>query len=181
MNLINLTGNTKRAALLTTVIGAILAAPPFAQADHNRARRYDPRVQPVNARPHDRIWYSRPDVDIDSLDARLRGGWGRWHLSVAYEVETEDAAPGQFDLIIRITHRGRLLLDRTGRPITFVVHLDRPTEADDDELTYEGRFTGPLPLGPYVHPKHLKIQAQVIDRQTNRPLDHKHKSVKFKH
>ena len=123
---------------------------------------------------------AKPDVDIDSLKAGLRCSGGQWRLSVKYEVETEDAAPGRFDLVLRMTQRRRLVVDHTGRPVTFVVPLDRPDEVDDDEMEYRGRFAAVFASGLFARPKKLDIEARVVDRYTGRVVAHKKKSIEYR-
>ena len=123
---------------------------------------------------------AKPDVDIDALKAGLRYSRGQWRLSVKYEVETEDAAPGRFDLVLRMTQRRRLIVDHTGRPITFVVPLDRPDDVDDDEMEYKGRFAAVFANGLFASPKSLDIEARIVDRHTGRVVAHKKKSIEYK-
>ena len=59
---------------------------------------------------------AKPDVDIEKLKARLRHTCGQWRLSVKYEVDTEDATPGRFDLIFRVTERAHGTRGRARRP-----------------------------------------------------------------
>ena len=123
---------------------------------------------------------AKPDVDIEKLKARLRHTCGQWRLSVKYEVDTEDATPGRFDLIFRVTERAHGTRGRARRPVSFVVPLDRPTGVDDDELEYKGRFTAHLSHGSFRNPKRLRIKAFVVDRYTARVVEHKTKSIKYK-
>ena len=146
------------AALLVTCL-----VPPTATAGHR-----------------DRWRWAKPDVDIDSLKAQLRYSHGQWRLSVRYEVETENAAPGRFDLILRMTQRCHLMVDHTGRPVTFVVPLDRPDDVDDDEMEYKGRFAAVFASGLLANPKKLDLEARIVDRHTGRVVAHERKSIKLK-
>ena len=124
--------------------------------------------------------YTRPEVDIDRLKAKLRYDCGEWSLSVKYEVETEDAAPGRCDLILRLKQHGRYLVDERGRPITFAIPLDRPHEVDEEEFEYQGRFRAVFGRGLFSSPGKLELDARVVDRHTGRTAAHKRTKVKYK-
>jgi hypothetical protein len=122
----------------------------------------------------------RADADIDSLDASLRHTRGGWQLRVEYEVEIEDACRRErFSLILRVTERGRPVIDRYGRPIVFEIPLDRPTDIDDDELEFEHSVTLTLPDGSVGNPRKLKLEAKVIRARDGRVLDRERESIDY--
>lgn len=153
---------------ITRTRNFILAA-TFAFAGVASARADDDRAMP-----------SYPVVDIDSLKASVRTELPDWHVAITYEIETETTEVCRFDLVLRLWAHGRPLLDEAGRPIEFVVLLDRPTEVDDDELEFKGRFNTTLVGGLDVHPDDLRIDALIVDRQTERVVKHKDNRVKDK-
>lgn len=119
------------------------------------------------------------DVDIDSLKPELRFDRreGQWWLEVRYKVEVKYAPNGQFDLVVDLMDQGTPVVDERGEPVRFAVVLDRPTDVDDHELEYKGRFEVPLPAGAAFHPKKLRAHALVMDRENGAVLDAKTKSV----
>jgi hypothetical protein len=120
-----------------------------------------------------------PEAEIEDLSAKLHCGHGGMWASVRYEVEVEDAPPGSVDLVLEFTERGRPLIDRHGEPLAFVIPLDRPRDGDDDEFEYKGRFTEPMPLDHVRRPKHLRVEALLIDRSSQRVLDTEEESLKL--
>ena len=152
--------HTKCSALGAMLAVVLLAAPATTQASHRRCEK--------------------PDVDVESLKAKLRLGHGAWHVSIKYEVELEDAWPDRFDVVISFSERGHTLRDRFGRPIEILDVLDRPTKVDDDELDFERRLSVTLPRKLVRCPKKLKVRVEIVDRCTGRVVDDKTKSVKWK-
>ena len=125
----------------------------------------------------------RADVDLDKLKAELRCHRGQWRLDVEYEVEIEDAWPGErFELEIEIIERGRgsVLRDEQGAPISIIIPLDSPADVDDDEATYEGWLTERLPREAVRRPKKLRIAGAVFRCGDDRPLDQKESRVKLR-
>jgi hypothetical protein len=123
----------------------------------------------------------RLEAKIDSLDARLSRDRGDWCLSVKYKVEVEAARPGQLDLVIHVTERGRELLDRRGQPVTFFIPLDNPRDADHGEFEYAGRFREDLPARSFRDADRLGIEALVVDRRTERVVARERESVDREH
>ena len=121
------------------------------------------------------------EVDLESLKGRLYYAPDEWKLHVRYDVEVEDAyCRDSFDLVLYVIDRGRPVLDSTGRPIQIVVPLDRPTEIDDDELEFEGRFVVGLPhCSDYTVPD-LRLQGVVVRRSDGLRFDQKERRVRFR-
>lgn len=110
--------------------------------------------------------------DLDDLDAELIAEPQTWRLVVEYEVEIEDARPGDaFDLVFHISENGYVLPDAQGRPYQIVIPLDQPTEIDDDEMTFESRFSVQIGYNSFQDPDHLRLHARLIPRGYNHPLD----------
>lgn len=125
--------------------------------------------------------YRRPDVDMDSLKGELFRVDGEWQLEVRFDVEIEDYRPAdRFDLILYVSEKGYRLADEKGRPIEYVIPLDRPTQVDDDELEFEHRVTLSVPDGAFRNPKRLRLHGRVVFQGEEHPLAHKDKSIKFK-
>jgi hypothetical protein len=141
-----------------------LALPATAEAGH-RGRRDRQRV----------------DVDIKKVKAELRYDEGDWRLSVDYEVKIKDASPRErFELFLDVAERVSKRDDYWGPPARFVVPLTRPSDVDDDEIKFKGRFVERLPDDVVGDPKKLRVHAAVLGRDDQRPLDQKETSVKFK-
>jgi len=126
---------------------------------------------------HDGPRAGYPQVEIDSLKASLRTDRAEWEITVKYKVETEEMEIGRFDLVFQLWAYGRPLVDAADRPLEFVMPLDRPSEVDDDEIEYKGRFMRILPGDLEVDPHDLRIDALVIDRANERVVKHKEKEV----
>ena len=124
----------------------------------------------------------RVDVDIDSLKSELWYGRSGPELHVRYEVEIEDASPyDAFDLVLHVTERGRRVTDHHGRPITFILPLQYPSDVDDDEIEFRDRVVLRLIGGRIHNAKRLRLHAEVVRRGTQRALDHKDTSVRYRH
>ena len=124
-------------AILATLI--LAALPTTAVAGHRKGR-------------------DRADVDLDRLKAELRCHRGQWRLDIEYEVEIEDAWPGErFELEVEIIERdrGSVLRDEQGAPISIIIPLDCPADVDDDEVTYQGWLTERLPVHLLVKRREL--------------------------
>jgi hypothetical protein len=135
-------------------------------------------AQPAEASRRHRC--GRADADIDSLDASLRHTRGGWQLRVEYEIDIEDACRREhFSLLLRVTERGRPVVDRSGRPIVFEIPLDRPTDINDDELEFEHSVTLTLPDGSVYDPKKLRLEAKVIRAHDGQVLDRGRESIDF--
>lgn len=123
----------------------------------------------------------RPDVDIDELKGDIWRTRAGWTLRIRCEVDIEDARRrDRFELIFRLTERGREVVDGAGYPVEIVVALDRPTEIDDDELEFKEALRVKLPRHYIRDPKHLRLHARVAHAGGDRPLDRKDKSVKYR-
>jgi len=123
----------------------------------------------------------RADVDIDSLKAEIYPERHGWRVGVRYEVEVEDYyGKKPLLLVMNLRERGRVLTERDGRPIEIVVPLDRPTEIDDDELEFEDSISVSLDEHVVCYPGSLRIEATVVDPHTNRPLERKQRSVRYR-
>jgi hypothetical protein len=120
------------------------------------------------------------DVDIESLKARVYRSVDGWRVRVAYEVEVEPAERDRFDLVLRFTERGRPVVDRRNRPVDYVIALDTPTEVDDDELEFEGRFEDRVCGFSACNCKRIRLEAQVIDRLSGKVVEAKRVRVKRK-
>ncbi len=137
----------------------------------------------ADQRMGDQGFYQRFDaeVDIESLKATLRRVDGQWDLAVRCEVEIEDAHPAErFDLMLRVTERGRELADERGRPLRTLIPLDRPTDIDDDEIEFKESLDLYLPAGSFSNPDRLRIWAKVLSRDDGRVLERKDKSIKVR-
>ncbi len=160
--------NNKLNLMLAASLTMALAQPVF--ADRDRGQR---------APRHGGYRGSGADVDIESLKAKLLGGWNDSVLQVRCKVEIEDAWPGQrFDLWLRVTERGRELSDRRGRPVRVRVPLNRPTDIDDDEFEFDERLELPLPHAMPWNAKRLRIQAKVVGRNSGRVFDRDDATIK---
>jgi len=153
---------TKRNGLIAAIAMSLLLVPATVQAYH-RDRDYE-----------------KPDVEVESLKAALHRASQGWYLNIQYEVELEDARPDRFDVLIAFSERGRMLRDGRGRPIELFEGLGRPTDVDDDEFEFKNRLLVTLPRELIHNPKKLKTHVAIIDRYTNRVIDDKTTSVKWK-
>lgn len=123
----------------------------------------------------------RTEADIESLDGDLRYARGDWRLRVRYDVEIEDARRrDRFDLVLTVSERGCPLLDRRGRPLRFVIPLDRPTKIDRDEITFRRQVVLRLPDGSFHNPKRLRLVARIVRADNGRVLDKEGESIKFR-
>ncbi len=130
----------------------------------------------------DRYNRRRVDVDIDSLRGELRYGRSGPELHVRYKIEIEDASPyDAFDLVLHVSEHGRRVTDHHGRPITFILPLQHPSDVDDDELEYRDRAVLRLIGGRIRNARHLRLHAEVVRRGSQRTLDHKDTSVRYRH
>ncbi len=121
------------------------------------------------------------DVDIDRLKAQIRQDTRGWRVFVDYKIEIEDARPyDRFEVLLTFSERGRLLVDRLGRPLEVGIPLVDPTDIDDDELEFRDGLTVNLPHGVLHNPKKLKIHAEVISVAQGRVMDRKAKRVKYR-
>ena len=138
----------RRIGCFGTLALVILAAQPAVSlADHGRSQRNR----------------NRTEADIESLRGDLQYARGNWRLRVQYDVEIEDARRrDRFDLVLTVLERGCPLLDRWGRPVRFVIPLNRPTKIKRDEITFERRVTVQLPDGSIGNPKRLRLVAEVV-------------------
>lgn len=121
------------------------------------------------------------DVDIESLKSEIRPYRDEWWLDVRYKVEIEHYRRGErYELVVRLTEHDYEIVDREGRPVEFVIPLDRPTDIDKHELKFKQRVTISLPLDMIGDPGYLRLDGDVYRIGDNRSLDHKSKSVKHK-
>lgn len=127
---------------------------------------------------HDR---NRAEADIESLSGDLQYARGDWKLRVRYDIEIEDARRrDRFDLVLTVLDRGHPLLNRRGRPVRFVVPLNRPTKIKRDEITFRRQVTIQLPDGSFDNPKRLRLVARVVRAEDGRVLDKEGESIKFR-
>ncbi len=111
----------------------------------------------------------RPDVDIDDLSARIVRAGADWRMDVEYDVDVEDARFTQqpLHLVFSIRDDQGLLADTEGRPFDVMIPLDRPSDADGDDLEFEAGTALSLPDGAFAWPHRLVLEAVVLD-----PRDH---------
>ena len=109
-----------------TLIGTLAAvalggfAVPTARADHEDYPK--PRVK----------------IDFESLKGELRWSRGEWQLRIKYDVEIEKYDRGdRFELVLYVSEHGEAVRDDEGKPIEWVVPLDRQPDV-----------TGCLPICP---------------------------------
>lgn len=153
------------ACFATLALLTMAAQPAVSQADDGRSWR-------------DR---NRAEADIESLHGDLRYTRGDWQLRVRYDIEIEDARRrDRFDLVLTVLERGRPLLDRWGKPVRFVVPLNRPTKFKRDEITFRRQVTIQLPDGSFHNPKRLRLVAKVVRADNGRVLDKEGESIKFR-
>ncbi len=152
-----------------TLIGTLAAvalggfAVPTARADHEDYPK--PRVK----------------IDFESLKGELRWSRGEWQLRIKYDVEIEKYERGdRFELVLYVSEHGEVVRDDEGKPIEWVVPLDRPSEIDDDELEFESRITVYRPGDSIRYPKKLRINGIVYQDGYELPLKRKIKSIKYK-
>lgn len=112
------------------------------------------------------------DVDIDELDADLYPDGDGWRLKVRFEVDVEDACPGErLTLNLQFSDDDCRIGDAKGRPLMHTIALDRPTECDDDEQTFEGcaeiRFGG----AEIRDPQEVEVHATVTRAGESCTLD----------
>ena len=122
----------------------------------------------------------RGEVDIERLKARMSYDYGQWRLAIRYKVELEDLPPGRFDLVVQPIECNGPVRDRRGRPIEFVVPLDRPSKVKRDEFEFKGRFSITLEDGTFANPRRVRLQAIVVDRYTHRVVAHDDTKIKVK-
>ncbi len=135
-----------------------------------RPNQLDRRVAQPRRGGRDR-GFDRAEADIEELEARMYLDRGVWRLNVAFEVEAEDARPGQFDLVVQLREKGRRILDRRGRPIEFIVPLNRPVKIKRDEAEFRGNFSATISLDAIGRAKNVRVEAIVIDRSTGRAVE----------
>ncbi len=143
--------------------GLVLGLGPVVRADHDERRR--PKV----------------DVDLDTLKAEIERVEGGWELEIEYEVEIEDARPGQqFELVLELRQRDRPVLDERGGPFTIVVALDCPSDLDDDKVVFAEEFVELLHPDMVRRPDKLRLYGTVYFKGDDWPLDEKNTSVKLR-
>jgi hypothetical protein len=168
----------KRNALLAVLAVSLLVAPATAQAFY---RNHDYKDFDYRRYDYNRYKdYKKPDVDLESVKATLHRASQGWYLNIRYEIELEDTHPDRFDVLISFSERGYMLMDARGRPIELFEGLGRPTEIDDDEFEFKNRVLVTLPRYIVHNPHKLKTHVAVIDRYTNRIIENKSTSVKWK-
>ncbi|MFH1416717.1 MAG: hypothetical protein ABII12_00305 [Planctomycetota bacterium] len=119
-----------------------------------------------------------PDVDIESLEARMHDALGGWTLSVGYAIEIEDASPwDRFELVMRVTESDRPVLDAYGRPLEIAVPLTRPTEVSRDELEFENSLMVDVSGRSVRNPDRLRLEAAVVRTQDQRICDREYASI----
>lgn len=118
------------------------------------------------------ILHRRPEIDIDSLDLDVRRpNADEFKLELDYEIELEEVdLRDSFELVLIFTEAGNLLADVDGEPLEIVVPLEGPTDADDDELEFEGELVFYVPV-EYVHdPDDIRVEALVVPAGGDQPL-----------
>jgi hypothetical protein len=119
------------------------------------------------------------DVDIDELKADLYPDGDGWLLNVRYEVDVEHAcADEQLTLNLQISDDDCRIVDAHGRPLTHTIALDRPTECDDGEQTFEGCAEIRLAGAAIGDPKEVDVHATVTRAGDACTLDKKNSSAK---
>jgi len=113
----------------------------------------------------------RGEVEIEGVSAKLTEFDDGWRLRATYDVETEHYPRSRFDLVLRLTRYGEVMVDATGRVMDYVVALDFPTEIDDEELEYEGKINEFVDLPAACDTDDMRLEALVMDRLTNRVVD----------
>ena len=124
----------------------------------------------------------RPDIDIEKLRPEIWRGGSDWALRIRYKVEIENPPVGErFDLVLRLTERGRVVRGPEGRPIEIIVPLRRPSEIEHDEIEFESTVRAVVDGAAICNPKHLRAVAIVVPAGGGPVLDHKDHSVKYRH
>lgn len=135
-------------------------------------------VSPVAADDDLRGHY--PEVEIDGLKAEVVYAGGEWLVEVKFEVEIDSGRPIEnLGLLLSVSEHGRPLVDPDGKPIEFLIALDRPTEVDDDEIEFESRITFGLPDGAFSDPGELRLHAAVVVPDVAYALDTKEHSIRY--
>ncbi len=145
-----------------------------ARREHRIVERVeDQRVETRTVVPCPKKCGKRAKGDIDSLDAEGCCGPEGANLSVRYKVEIEHADPcGHYELVLRFTHRGRLLADANNTPMVFVLPLERAGEAKR-----ERKFRGKVPITIPAAPEDMRVSAEIVERHTGRVLDRESEDV----
>lgn len=127
----------------------------------------------------------KADADIDTLKASIQFAGGQWALAVRYDIEIEDARPGDhFDLVLTLSSGRCDLRDHLGRPITVVVPLLEPVAIEDggEEIRFRDEIVVNLPDGLFARPDRLRLHGRVFSARSGRSLDDDSTSVKsFRH
>ncbi len=144
--------------LATAAAPVVLTAAPVTQ------RPTLPPAYPVDAAaPRYRRIDPDADLDIDDLDGYVRRGADDWRLTVEYDIEVEDLEPVcPLELVVNVTEFGRVIANRDGQALEFVIPMGVPTEVDDDEYTFEGAAEMSLPTGSFRSPRNLRIHARLV-------------------
>ncbi len=119
-------------------------------------------------------------AEIDDLSARITPAGTEWNISVAYEVEVRTRqSPADLALVLQLEYNRQLLFTEDNRPFEVVVLLDRPSEVDDDELTFEGSLSFSVPANQVTHYRDLRIIGQVYPDPQSPALDRDDARVKL--
>jgi len=183
----------KQNLIALTAAAAMLSSATLASADH-RNRGRDHRGRQDNRSPswrddgrrdwnrdhNRRVERSRADVDIDELSAELRVLRIHPEITACYEVEIEDARPGEtFTLELRLHVRGRTLRDVTGRPMAISIPL-RIQSHCADEVKFKDRIKLRLKPLATCDLRDVRIEARVISNCDGRIMDCADRSVCLK-
>lgn len=114
------------------------------------------------------------DADLEHLSADLVYTGSDWELSVRYKVETEDAPPGQCDLVFDV-------VDYAAPPVRFTIRLDRPAEVDDEELIYRARTNVRLGQDQIRDPKHVRLFGYLVPAGGGPVIDREDTRIRFRH
>lgn len=166
--------NRTRLLCCVAVATPVLLAGTTARAgdhDHRSERvvTYEYRYEEYDGDRHFRR--SCIDVDFEKLDASLYCSCDGWDLRVNYKIEIEDArCEGPFDLVLEPRRCGHPLTEQSGEPARFIIPLDCPSDIDDDEIEFKGRFRTALPRETFCCPKKHDVIAYVVDREDGRQI-----------
>lgn len=123
---------------------------------------------------------AKVEADIESLEARIRHEAGNWRMDVRYEVEIEDAAPGErFNLALSLVDGNCPVRDASGRPLAIVIPLARPACIRGDEWRFRDGTSTCLPNGTITDPRRLRIRAELVSACGSCTFDRDETCVRF--
>ncbi len=112
------------------------------------------------------------EVDLRSLRGDVGRGRDAWNVDVTYDINVDEAQrAGPLDLVLYATDRdGDPVRDASGQALSFRFPLEQPTWSGDD-ADFSGHVRATIRRAWVTDPRHLRLNAVVMDRNTNEVLE----------